>query len=244
VKRALVVGLTVFAVMALPVSARADMAKSIVESAATAVGMSILCASVALTADDEIDPDDFARRGWLVGVAGSYAIETFEQDANSDLDRLVAASTNLSVDNSFGFNGRVGYRCHSRFSVEAQFEWLDGFDSDFSTAGGAPFGKIKYEPFVATANTKGYLLTGRYQPFLLVGAGMMTADARLRGESAGLGLSRNQSDTAFAMRFGGGIDLYATKNLVVSLETDYVLPFGNLDALDYVSIGWGIQYRF
>jgi len=51
-------------------------------------------------------------------------------------------------------------------------------------------------------------------------------------------------DTGFAMRFGGGIDLYATKNIVVTLETDYVKPFGNLDAFDYVSVGWGVQYRF
>jgi len=53
-----------------------------------------------------------------------------------------------------------------------------------------------------------------------------------------------ESDDAFAMRFGGGIDLYATANVVVSLEADYVLPFGNLNSLDYISIGWGLQYRF
>jgi len=34
------------------------------------------------------------------------------------------------------------------------------------------------------------------------------------------------------------------KNIVVTLETDYVKPFGNLDAFDYVSVGWGVQYRF
>jgi len=244
VKRSGVVGFTVLAVLALPASARADMAKNIAESAGAAVLTTILCSSFALTADDEIDPDDFARRGFLVGLSGSYGIETFEKDAKKDLDRVLGVATNLSVDNSFGVSGRGGYRCHERFSVEAQFEWLDGFDSDFTTAGAAPYGKIKYEPFVATTNVRGYLLTGQYQPFLLVGAGMMSGNAHLRSESVGIGLSRNQSETGFTMRFGGGIDLYATKNIVVTLETDYVKPFGNLDAFDYVSVGWGLQYRF
>jgi hypothetical protein len=31
---------------------------------------------------------------------------------------------------------------------------------------------------------------------------------------------------------------------VVNLGVDYVLPFGDLDALDYVTIKWGFQYRF
>jgi hypothetical protein len=73
----------------------------------------------------------------------------------------------------------------------------------------------------------------------------MTADMKLR-EPVGLAFTglNSESDTAFVMRFGGGIDLYATENVVVSVDADYVLPLGNLDALDYITIGWGIQYRF
>ena len=81
-------------------------------------------------------------------------------------------------------------------------------------------------------------MTGRYQPFLLFGAGVMTAKAISRGVPV------ETTELEFAMRFGGGIDLYATKNVVVSLEVDYVLPVSNLSDLDYVSIGWGFQYRF
>ena len=32
--------------------------------------MGIVCTSVVLTAEDEVDEDDFARRGWMVGVGG------------------------------------------------------------------------------------------------------------------------------------------------------------------------------
>jgi len=244
VKRAVVVGLTVFAVMALPVSARADTAKSIVETIASAALTGIICSGVALTAEDEIDPDDFARRGWMIGVGGSYGIETFQDDQQSNLDRIIGVPTRLSVDNSFGINGRAGYRCHRYFSAEFEIEWLDAFKSEVSSVGFGEIAEIKFEPVVYTANFKGYLLTGRYQPFLLLGGGMTSVDAKLTKDNVGLGLSSNQNENSFTMRFGGGIDLYATQNVVVSLQADYVRPFGNLDDLDYVSIGWGVQYRF
>jgi opacity protein-like surface antigen len=221
------------------------VAKNIAEAAAAAALVGVVCSSVALTADDEVDKEDFARRGWFVGVAGSYAIETFEDEAESDFQTVLGPDVNLSVDDSFGFNGRVGYRCHRRFSAEVEVEWLDGFKSDLTQPGFEQLAKVDYEPIVVTTNVKGYFLTGRYQPFLLVGAGAMTADMKLR-EPIGLAFTglHSESDNAFVMRFGGGIDLYATENVVLSVDADYVLPFGNLDALDYITIGWGIQYRF
>ena len=211
------------ALAAHPVSARADGTRTIVAGLATAALTSLVCASFALTAGEDTKQDEFARRGWLIGVAGSYAIETFE----SDLQDAVGFSVDLSVDNSLGFNGRVGYRCHRWLSAEVEVEWLNGFD--VSAPG---FATIDVEPVVATANLKGYFLTGRYQPFLLVGGGGMTAKAATeRGKS-------------YAMRVGGGIDLYATKNVVVTVGADYVLPFDDLKDLDYISIGWGFEYRF
>jgi opacity protein-like surface antigen len=211
------------ALAAHPVSARADGTRTIVAGLATAALTSLVCASFALTAGEDTKQDEFARRGWLIGVAGSYAIETFE----SDLQDAVGFSVDLSVDNSLGFNGRVGYRCHRWLSAEVEVEWLNGFD--VSAPG---FATIDVEPVVVTANLKGHFLTGRYQPFLLVGGGGMTAKvATERGKS-------------YAMRFGGGIDLYATKNVVVTVGADYVLPVDDLKDLDYISIGWGFEYRF
>ncbi len=244
-RQAAAAALAVLVLVALPDSARSDTAKSIVEGAAAAAFLGILCSSVVLTADDEVDKDDFARRGWLVGVGGSYAVESFEDDAESDFQKVLGPDVNLSVDNSFGFNGRVGYRCHRYFSAEVEVEWLDGFSADLTEPGFVQLAKVGSEPIVITANVKGYFLTGRYQPFLLAGAGVMTADVKLR-DTVGLGFTglESKSENEFAMRFGGGIDLYATKHVVVSLEADYVLPVGNLDTLDYITVTWGLQYRF
>jgi opacity protein-like surface antigen len=245
VKRAAAVGFAVLLLVALPDSARSDTAKTIVEAAAGAALIGIVCTSVAITADEEINPEDFARRGWLIGVAGSYAIDTFEDDQESDFQKVLGPPVNLSVDGTFGFNGRVGYRCHERFSAEVQVEWLDGFSGDLKQPNVVQLAKVSYEPVVVTTNVKGYLMTGRYQPFLLAGAGAMVADSKLH-DPVGLAFTglESDSDNAFAMRFGGGIDLYATENIVVTLEADYVLPVGSLSNLDYITIGWGLQYRF
>jgi len=254
VRRAAVVGLAVFALIAHPNSARSDTAKTIAEAAVAGAVMGIVCTSVVLTAEDEVDEDDFARRGWMVGVAGSSAIELFEEDLQADFRRflepvggfgMAGSVASLPVDNSLGFNGRVGYRCHPRFSAEVEVEWLHGFDADFTQPGFVQLARVEVEPLVVTANAKGYLLTGRYQPFLLVGMGAMSGEIKVR-DPVGLAFTGldSQSENVFAMRFGGGIDLYATKNIVVSLEADYVYPFGNLDELNYVTISWGFQYRF
>ena len=244
-RRAAAIGLAALVFMALPDSAHSDTAKTVVESAGAAALLGILCSSIALNSDDEIDKDDFARRGWSVGVAGTYAFQVFEDDAEMDYRKELGPDVNLAVDNSFGFNARVGYRCNARLSAEVEVEWLKGFASDLTEAGFAQLANVDFEPVVGTTNVKAYVLTGRYQPFLLVGAGAMTAHTKVR-EPVGLGFTsvRSESENAFAMRFGGGIDFYATEQVVVSLEGGYVRPLGKLDALDYVSFRWGIQYRF
>lgn len=244
-RRSAAIGLAALVFVALPDSAHSDTAKTVVESAGAAALVGILCASIALNSDDEIDKDDFARRGWLVSVAGSYAFQVFEDDAEMDYRKELGPDVNLAVDNSFGFNARVGYRCNARLSAEVEVEWLKGFGSDLTEPGFDQLAKVDFEPVVVTTNVKAYALTGRYQPFLLLGAGAMTAQTKVRNP-VGLAFTsvRNESENDFVMRFGGGIDFYATEQVVVSLEADYVRPLGKLDALDYVAISWGIQYRF
>ena len=233
------------ALAAHPVSARAgNTTRTVVAGLATAALTSIVCSSFALTAGEDAEQDEFARRGWLIGVAGSYAIETFKDDLESDIQDLVGFPVGLSVDNSLGITGRAGYRCHRRFSAEVEVEWLNGFDSDVSAPGFGKIDTIDIEPVVVTANMKGYILTGRYQPFLLVGGGVMTAKGGKVRDTVGPGLSLTERANGFAMRFGGGIDLYVTKHVVVNVGVDYVLPFDDLKDLDYISIGWGIEYRF
>ncbi len=96
---------------------------------------------------------------------------------------------------------------------------------------------------VVTTSLKAYALTGRYQPYLLAGGGVMTVEVETN-DTTGLGTNDTETATNIALRFGGGLDFYATERIVLTLGVDYVLPFGDLEDLDYVSIGWGLRYRF
>jgi opacity protein-like surface antigen len=186
---------------------------------------------------------------------GDWGVYTFDFD---DIDEDV-----------FGVMGRGGYRCHPYVSAELQFEALGNFDGSIREDQAPPAEdnardfNLELESLVFTANVKGHLLTGRYQPFVLAGLGFMrmesktrdvTPNARARGEVCPNNppdpnppcWAAQQSDrtVSVAMRFGGGLDIYLTKNIVMSAEVSYLMPTGKLDNLDYYSFGLGLQYRF
>jgi opacity protein-like surface antigen len=192
--------------------------------------------------------DGYARKGFFVGIAGRIGVGTFEDDVEDEINDSLAALgyvADVDLKTSWGLSGFVGYRFHSNFSAELQAEWQDGIDSDISLSEPelGKIAKIEIEPWVITGNVKGHLLTGRFQPYLLVGAGVMTAKVKMK-DSLGLGFSESDRFTGFAARFGGGIDFYTTESIVLTLGTDYVLPTGDVKDLDYVSISVGFQYRF
>ena len=43
---------------------------------------------------------------------------------------------------------------------------------------------------------------------------------------------------------GGGVDLYATRQLLLSLGVSYLLPTGAVQDLQYISVGGNLQFRF
>ena len=76
---------------------------------------------------------------------------------------------------------------------------------------------------------------GPIQPYALGGVGLLFAD---------LGGAVSDSEEGLVTRFGGGLDLYFSENIVATFEGTYVLPFDDVDRFDYVSFTWGFQYRF
>jgi opacity protein-like surface antigen len=237
-KQLAAIGLSALVLVASPASANEDTA--IAGSLAGAGALGLVCTAMALYAnDEEVDPEAYDRQGWFLGAGANYAIEAFSDDAESDLESRFGLAASFSADDSFGINGRVGYRCHSRFSIEAEAEWTKGFEVDMS---GLPLDIARItdmEPIVVTTNGKGYLLTGRIQPFLLAGLGAMSMESKLIETT---GEKTTIHDTQFAMKFGGDVDYYVTKNLVVGGDVDWVVV-PKID-VDYVLVGGGVQYRF
>jgi opacity protein-like surface antigen len=157
---------------------------------------------------------DYDRNGIYVGIDGVAAIELFDDGP-------------LNFDNGGGVKVRAGYRWAPEFAVEGVYEWAGGFDDPIGFAA---------KGWSLTLNSKGYFATGRVQPYAVAGLGGGQSEISLLGVSATAG--------AFIMRFGGGLDYYLTEHWVVDTEIVYVLPFGNLKGTDYLSLGFGFQYRF
>lgn len=185
-------------------------------------------------------PEDFQKHGFYLEGMGVYAIPTeknaLERDANQRLVADFGPGSSSDVADTFGMNGRAGYRLHPRVGVETQFEWLTDIEID-SRPPGSSRQSTKTTVYTVTGNVKGYLLTGRVQPYLIFGAGWM----RSRFDPAS---GASQRDDGFAYRGGAGIDLYAIPRLALSLETTYVGTSGGVDNLSYVSIGAGFTLRF
>ena len=172
-------------------------------------------------AEEGPQDDDFARAGWYVGVYGVYALEAYRDTGGFDFDNAGAG------------NIRVGYRGNQWFALEAEFEWIQEFEA--SSGGGE---RVEARTIIGGVNAKVYPMTGRFQPYGLVGVNGMN----VRLEHRPTGLDVNGTD--FAFRFGMGLDIYATRNIVVGLEGTYVWGVGDVLERDYGTIGGGILYRF
>jgi opacity protein-like surface antigen len=173
----------------------------------------------------EADPDgDYGRPGFYLGAGVMRAYNLFEEEL----------PPGVKVDNSFGINSRVGYRIFSRLALEAEFEWVNEFGLD------ANDNKILgIETLTGTANVKGFLFTGPFQPYALFGVGVMNASEK---DSAGLSVNANGTDLTF--RMGGGFDFWANEKFAIALEATYLRPRGGLKDFDYVSYTVAAQYRF
>ena len=122
-------------------------------------------------------------------------------------------------DSRLGPNLGVGGRFHKYFAAEIDFEgvwsWtLNGVDTS---------------TYALMLNTKGYYPIGRFQPFALAGIGTLVS------------LQGNDHTARLAYRFGGGVDVFVTESVYLSVSYRYT---GNLDDFGYTNILWGIGYHF
>ncbi len=169
-----------------------------------------------------------------MGVSGSYAMDMAAEDELEDMLDDIGIVNDLDVRDSFGLQGRLGWRFIPHFAAEVQVEYLFGFDVKNL---GQKLGE--FEMLTATLNAKLPLTTRDVQPFVLVGMGALFA--HIDG-TAGAGVSGG--DWGPALRGGAGLDLYMTEHVVVSVDATYVRPFEHVRNLDYLSVGFGVQYRF
>jgi opacity protein-like surface antigen len=167
--------------------------------------------------------DDFARNGVYLGVnvvGGFY----------TQLDN----TGGIDVDPAPGVNGHLGYRFHPNFAGEVEVEYIAPADVDGSFT--APGSEVEWS-ITAMGNIKGYMLTGRFQPFGVLGMGYM----RSRVDSD---FTSGSEKGRFAARLGGGLDVYFTERFLGTLGASYVIPDDELSDFAYVSAILGLGFRF
>ena len=160
-----------------------------------------------------------------------------------------------TFDTSLGFMLRGGYRIDSIFAIEAGGNFLSGWDTQAESPAPGSQGGLTLDGGTATVNALAYLPLGRFQPHLLVGLGGMWAQLRTTDSVVQLcgpdefwfcqNVYRQLDHSgSFVMKFGGGLDAYITRDWALVIDAAYVLPFGDLKDLRYVSLNWGIRFNF
>jgi opacity protein-like surface antigen len=172
----------------------------------------------------------YGAEGFYGIVAGTYGVEDFKNLKNDIEDDLAEA---VDFDNTLGFNLRGGYRWHHHLATELEWEWLDTFDLEKTSASGG-VGEV----WSITANQKAFLSTGRFQLFLLFGGGLYgVADAEVAGDN------EEPQGQGFGMRAGTGFNYYFTEQLGLNLDVAYNFGVGGLNELRYTSFSWGLIFN-
>jgi opacity protein-like surface antigen len=204
----------------------------------------VLAPGAALAEEEDEETSDFGRTGFYIGVGGTLT-KLMEANGTLQVEGAVQGSLDIDGKSSFGVHGLGGYRFHPHFAAEFEADWHSPFDVDFAY-GTTGVAKAEVMPLVFTGNMKGYLFKNRFQPYAVVGVGIMTAQIKVK-DVAGYDVSGTDWSTGFAARFGGGVDLYVTEHFVLNTEVRYILapsPLATSKGLDMISLGWGLQYRF
>ncbi len=209
-----------------------------------AIGGAILVASPALAedaaapGDEELVPEeegrtDFARFGPYFGVSGAFGYPLFE-------DQISGATGGAEFDPSWGLNARVGLRVLPFLAVEAQYEWMAGFD----VTGLPVAADVEIDGHTLTGNLRFFVPVWEVHPYVLTGIGV----TRYKIDLGPLG--RADQDR-FAGRLGGGLDMYLTEHVVVNFEATALLTLndlefdqGSITSLHYLSASVGLMYRF
>lgn len=170
----------------------------------------------------------YARNGFYAGLSGHYALELFDTDPITRVPGFSASSRDTG-----GFGVSIGYRAHRHFAAEGLFQQYARFRVR-SKQNGQRLESDKFAGYSWTLNGKAYLLTGRIQPYGLLGMGVLVLKKRFR----------NDRQESFAGRMGGGIDFYLTENWLLGGEIGYMAPARDLDDFPFVTFAGIVSYRF
>jgi len=188
----------------------------------------LLLVALVVTAASGRADSPFSQPGSYVGVGIGGAFETFHGEFDP---------RGHDVSDAFIVGGRVGSRFSRFASLDLAFDYtVKGFEFSNDDAR-----SIDAKTLLGFTNLRLYPFGGRIQPFATGGAGFLWASLDCRDTSGAAmdcgGAGFADEEFAFAGRFGGGLDVYLTRNILVSGELSYVMPTGDLGDMRFLTFG-------
>jgi opacity protein-like surface antigen len=197
-----------------------------------AVIVAITLASQAALAQENYP--DFARNGFYIGGGLAIGKYTKFEDETEDLLAELGYVVEVDVGVPVGGDVQMGYRLHPHFAVQAHLTILPNAKIEFDG-----FELLEIDALVVTGDLKVFALTGRLQPYALVGVGSMKAKI---SDPNGFVSSTSESD--FAVRLAGGLEYYATQTVVLQAELGGILTSGDVNNTDLFTANFGVLLRF
>ncbi|MFC1896889.1 porin family protein [Thermodesulfobacteriota bacterium] len=178
--------------------------------------------------------------GGFVGIGATYGIEQF------DIEDAAIAPFSVDFDDTFGVNGKVGYRWN-QLAVGLEAEFLPGSEYvETQMVSGVPV-TLEAEadiwaimPFVQFF----FPMIGNCEPYLKAGFGWMNLDVDMSASVPGLVAVSSEDDTDACIGAGAGIDFYVTDAVALGLSGNHVWGMNNLDEVRYWSIRAGAMFYF
>ncbi len=155
---------------------------------------------------------DYAKPAWYLSVGGTFDVHLFDSDINNISDGEV------DLDNAWGMDFKFGRRFNKWFSLEAEYEFVNGFDAKF-----AGIKVFSVQANTLTGNVKFHWPIQRFIPYGTLGIGGTWYNIK---DKTGLGLGF-ESDLALAGRTGVGLDIFITENWVIN--TNYTIVLTTFD---------------
>ena len=174
------------------------------------------------------EPPDFAEQGLY--VAGQVGGAFFRNNV-AIVDPSDGPPFYLEVDNDVTYGARLGHRW-KHWGLEVDMDYASGSSNSFTT----------------TLNGRWYPWTGRIQPYLVAGMGFSYIRPSVVDSSA----DAIFGGTVFAMRGGGGAEIYITEHWFTDVTTSYLYvtgpgqsQVGNIsNDQSYFSVRAAVGYRF
>ena len=185
-----------------------------------------------------------ANTGMYIGIGGTFAMENFDLD---ELDSLRQYGFDPKYDDTWGVNGKIGYKVNPYFSVELVLEYLPDFNyNETARVSGTPVTiDSDLDVFTAIIAAKFYPFQAKIKPYLTAGVGIMQASIDTKVSAPGyLSSSVSDDETDPCGKIGLGVDMFINQNISFNLEGAYTAGFSDLDEIQYFTVSAGLAYHF